>query len=170
MTNSFWRKPESIFTAVCLLLGLLGGVFIQSLVGQPKTLFGAPITAITPSAFPSILLVLLALLSAGHLFFSYKHHNESDPVEGIVGLKRGALFFGIMTLYALALVPLGFIISSAITLAALSWFVGNRVVWQIVLLTLTAPVMLYLAATRLLAVSLPEQNFIELAIARLLGA
>jgi putative tricarboxylic transport membrane protein len=40
---------------------------------------------------------------------------------------------------------------------------------QTAILSLTGPVLLYLAATRLLAVSLPELNVIELAYARMLG-
>jgi len=169
MNASFWKKPESVFTTVCLILSVLGCLFVHSLIGRPKVLFGESLTAITPSVFPSIVLALMAILCAGQLIFSFKNHQFDEAGEGIVGWRRGAVFFGIMTIYGLALVPLGFIISSGITIAALSWFVGNRVIWQIILVATTAPLLLYLAATRALAVSLPELNFIELAISRALG-
>jgi putative tricarboxylic transport membrane protein len=169
MTNSFWKKPESMFAVVCLILSVFGWLFVHSLIGRPKVLFGESLTAITPSAFPGMLLILMAILCAGHLVISFKGHSPDEDVEGIVGWRRGIVFFGIMTIYGLVLVPLGFIISSGLAIAVLSWFVGNRVVWQIILVAATAPVLLYLAATRLLAVSLPELNFIELAISRMLG-
>ena len=75
----------------------------------------------------------------------------------------------LLTCYALTMAPLGFVLSTALTMAAVSWLVGNRSVTQIVALSLAAPIALYLAATRLLAVSLPEQEFVEVLFARLLG-
>jgi len=167
MTRSFWRKPESIFAAVCLILSVLAALFVHALIGKPKVLFGESLTAITPSIFPSIVLTLLAILSAAHLVFDMRSHHAEEAAPGIVGWRRGAVFFGIMTIYALVLQPLGFLISSTFALAVLSWFVGNRIIWQIVLVATLAPFLLYLAATRLLAVSLPELDVIERAIAQL---
>jgi len=46
---------------------------------------------------------------------------------------------------------------------------GNRSPVQIALLSVLSPVLVYLAATRLLAVSLPELNANELLYSRLLG-
>jgi putative tricarboxylic transport membrane protein len=74
-----------------------------------------------------------------------------------------------MTFYALVMEPFGFLISSIMAMVLLSLQMGNRSVWQIALLSCLSPILLYLAATRLLAVSLPELNLIELAYARLLG-
>jgi putative tricarboxylic transport membrane protein len=74
-----------------------------------------------------------------------------------------------MTLYALTMQPVGFLISSVTAVVLLSLHMGNRSVVQIALLALLGPVLLYLASTRLLAVSLPELNLIELGYARLLG-
>ena len=166
MTNDFWKKSDTLFVCLFLILSVLGFVFVGSLIGAPKVLFGASLTAITPSIFPSIILGLLAVLCAAHLVLTAR---KPSSAEGIVGWRRGIIFFGIMTVYGLALVPVGFIISSGITLAVLSWFVGNRSIIQIILVSTIAPLALYLAATRLLAVSLPELNFIELAIARVLA-
>jgi putative tricarboxylic transport membrane protein len=74
-----------------------------------------------------------------------------------------------MILYALTMQPFGFLISSAVAIALMSWQLGSRSIVQTLILCFVAPVLLYLAATRLLAVSLPELNVIELAYARLLG-
>lgn len=87
---------------------------------------------------------------------------------GLQGWRRGAVFFGIMTLYGLTMAPLGFLISSAMATALLSVLIGNRRPWQIVILSLIGPMLLYLAATRLLAVSLPELNAIEMFYSRVI--
>ena len=169
MNSEFWKKSENAFVLVCLILSTLAFVFVNALIGKPKVLFGQSLTAITPSIFPSIVLALLAILCVFQLVLSLRKGPVSAAEIGIVGWKRGVVFFGIMTIYGLSLVPVGFVISSAVTLAVLSWFVGNRSIGQIILVSALAPLVLYLAATRLLAVSLPELNFIEIAISRLLG-
>lgn len=169
MTNSFWKKSENLFALGCLTLSVLAYLFLGSLIAQPKVLFGKSLTAITPSSFPSIVLGLLIFLCLVHLLLGARKQVTDDSEIGIAGWRRGGIFFGIMTVYGLLLVPLGFIISSTLAIAVLSWFTGNRSIVQIVLVALIAPVLLYLSATRLLAVSLPELNFIEIALSRLLG-
>ena len=121
----------------------------------------------TPTLFPSIVLTFMFLLCAVQLVLNFSAKTQGDGASGLAGWRRGAVFFGIMTVYALAMVPIGFIISSAITIAVLSLFIGNRNIVQIIAVALLGPVLLYLAATRLLAVSLPELNGIELAISRM---
>ncbi len=162
--------PEVIVLAILLALSLLGLIFIETLVASPKLLLGRSLSAIAPSLFPTIILALLALLCVVLLFLL----NRNDSHQSMGGLTRrewlrGGVFFGIMILYALTMQPFGFLISSAIASALSSWQLGNRSIIQTLSLCLVAPVLLYLAATRLLAVSLPALNVIELAYARLLG-
>ena len=167
MKKSFWKTPETLFALTCLVLGGLGFLFVGSLVAEPKVLFGRSLTAITPTLFPSIVLTLMFVLCAIQLLLNFRATAQVQGAPGLEGWRRGALFFGVMTIYALAMVPIGFIISSSITIAVLSLFIGNRNVLQIILVATLAPILLYLAATRLLAVSLPELNVIELAISRM---
>ena len=162
--------PESVLLTVLLVLSLLGLYFIDALVAAPKLLFGRSLSALAPSLFPSIILTLLAVLCAVILLLLNQqggHENERGLSHG--EWRRGIVFFGITTLYALTMQPFGFLISSATAVALLSWQMGNRSWVQTALLSLPGPVLLYLAAPRLLAVSLPELNVIELAYARLLG-
>lgn len=148
----------------------LSAIFVNSLVAPPKVLFGRSLTAITPSLFPLIILSALAILCGA--FFVWRHKNPGDFVGNRLSTGawvRGTMLFAIMTLYALLMEPVGFWISSALSLTLLSWLAGNRSIPQIAALSLISPVLLYLAATRLLAVSLPELNTIELFYARVLG-
>jgi putative tricarboxylic transport membrane protein len=162
------KTPENYFTLTCLVMSVLALLSIGWLVAAPKLLFGRSLTAITPSLFPQIVLGTLAVLSFALAWQINRNPPDEAIPSGIYGLSRGAAFFGVMTFYALTMTPFGFLISSAISMAALSVLSGNRTVWQIVLLCTLGPALLYLAATRLLAVSLPELNAIELFYARLL--
>ena len=170
MRFTLQATPQVVVLATLLALSLLGLVFINALVAAPKLLLGRSLSAIAPSLFPTIILGLLALLCTILLFIL----NLKDSHGGEGGLTqkewlRGSVFFGIMILYALTMQPFGFLISSAVAIALMSWQLGSRSIVQTLILCFVAPVLLYLAATRLLAVSLPELNVIELAYARLLG-
>ncbi len=165
----FWSTPETLFALTCLAVGALGYVFMGSLVAEPKVLFGRALTAITPSMFPSIVLALLFILCAILVALQFRSPPDLDGPRGIVGWRRGVVFFAILTVYALLMVPIGFITSSAIATAVLSLFIGNRSIVQVALLSIFGPFLLYLSATRVLAVSLPELNAIEVAISRMLG-
>lgn len=170
MRFTLQATPQVVVLATLLALSLLGLVFINVLVATPKLLLGRSLSAIAPSLFPTIILGLLALLCAIQLFLL--NLKDSHGSEGGLTRRewlRGSGFFGIMALYALTMQPFGFLISSAIAIALISWQLGNRSIVQTLILCFVAPVLLYLAATRLLAVSLPELNVIELAYARLLG-
>lgn len=168
-------KATKLTTELMIVLALfmsagLSVIFINNLVAPPKLLFGRSLTAIAPSLFPVMCLSTLAALSAAY-FIWRKRNADPEPEEALPegGLVRGAMLFSMMTFYALIMEPLGFWISSAISLALISWLAGNRSVIQVAILSLVGPVLLYLAATRLLAVSLPELNTIELFYAQVLG-
>jgi len=162
------RTPENYFTLTCAVLGLIAFFCIGWLVATPKVLFGRSLTAIPPSLFPQLVLGTLSILSFALAWRIHRSPPDESIPSGIYGVGRGAAFFGVMTFYALTMTPFGFFISSALSMAAMSVLTGNRTIWQIALLCLIAPPLLYLAATRLLAVSLPELNAIELFYARLL--
>lgn len=144
------------------LLGLLGLVFMSSLVAEPKVLFGRSLTAIPPSLFPTLVLVALAVLAC-LLVYSLRGSLLSEVSKTFEdgALGRVVMLFAVMLFYALAMAPIGFFLSSAVSLAAVAWLAGNRSLIQIIAVSLISPIALYLIATRGLAVSLPELSTIE---------
>lgn len=163
--------PEQAMLAALLLLGILSLVFMGSLINKPKLLFGGALNAISPSLFPTIIitamtgLCLLTIIVGGR----QTEQKTNAPASGLDRL-RGVAFFAIMTGYALSMQPLGFFLSSATAIALTSLLLGSRSALHITALSVAGPVLLYLAASRLLAVSLPERPAIELFYARLLGS
>ena len=160
---------EAWLTIGLALLGILGLAFMSQLVAAPKVLFGRSLTAIAPSLFPSLVMGAMAALAClllytlrGSLF-----SKESKTFEA-GALHRVVLLFVVMLFYALAMAPLGFFISSALSMAAISWIAGNRSILQICAVSIICPIGLYLVSTRGLAVSLPELSSIEFFYARLL--
>ncbi|NND42499.1 MAG: tripartite tricarboxylate transporter TctB family protein [Silicimonas sp.] len=149
------------------LLGILGFVFLSQLVAEPKVLFGRSLSAIPPSLFPSLVLGAMAILACA-LFYTlrgsfFAEHSKTFE-DG--ALPRVVMLFAVMLFYALTMAPLGFFISSALSLAAVGWLAGNRSIIQIIAVAIVPPVVLYLVTTRGLAVSLPELSSIEFFYAR----
>lgn len=162
--------PEVVLTAILLVSALLGLIFMGYLVAPPKLLMGRALTAIMPGLFPGLVFTSIVVFCAIFLFSLRGAPGQEPGVASTMGeWKRGIIFFGIMILYALIMEPIGFLMSSAIAIALLCFQMGNRSSVQIALLSVLSPALIYLAATRLLAVSLPEINTIELFYARLLG-
>ena len=159
-------SPETLTLIALLVASVLSLIFMQSLVAAPKALFGRSLSAIPPSLFPSIVLGLMAVMCAGALIL-IRTGTVAEPSRGMIRSEwlRAISMFGIMTLYALTMVPFGFLISTAIATTLLSLQMGTRSVIQISLVSVLG----YLAATQLLAVSLPELNVIELTYAKLLS-
>ncbi len=172
------HRNELLFSIVSGLAALAAIVALPNLVAKPKLLFGRSLSAIEPTLFPQIILVLIAVLSVLAAIFAAlalrrassngTHGSEADgPAIDITetdrnSLVRVALFFVMLVAYGLMLKPFGFLISSFIVITVVSLLLGNRNWFQIIPFALVSPVCLYLLATRVLLVSLPELNFIEL--------
>ena len=160
--------PERAVLLTLLVISILAVIFMDNIVAPPKVLLGRMLTAISPSLFPTIIISSLAALSALALLFTFVGDKEASNAERDTppldwnAMMRAALLFACMLFYAITMVPFGFLISSFLTLAMISVLAGNRSVLQIGLLSIAGPIILYLIATRILAVSLPELDFIEL--------
>ncbi|KUP94518.1 tripartite tricarboxylate transporter TctB family protein [Tritonibacter horizontis] len=165
-----FRSPETLTMLFLLVASVLSLVFLGALVAEPKALFGRALSAIPPSLFPAIVLTALTLLSALALFLNLRGiAPEEDAPMSVQQWARAAALFGIMLIYALILVEFGFLISTVIAVALISVLMGATSLPQIAVVSVSGPVLLYLAATRLLAVSLPELDLIEAIYANIPG-
>ncbi len=153
------------------LLGILGFLFMSQLVAAPKLLFGRSLTAIPPSLFPAIVLGAMAILAC-LLLYSRRGSllDEESRTFDEGALLRIVMLFAVMVFYALTMAPLGFFISSALSMAAVAWIAGNRSILQICAVSIISPIVLYVVSTRGLAVSLPELSSIEFLYARILDS
>lgn len=159
-------SAEGWLTGALLLLSVGCLAAMNLLVAKPKLLFGRSLNAIEPSLFPQIVLAMLAILSAAWLVMRHRAlivRPAGNAEPG--GLLLALQFFAVLIVYALTMVPFGFLISSALAMAALSVIAGNRSAVQVIAVSVLSPVALYLVATRALKVSLPELGPIEFAYA-----
>lgn len=167
------KRLDLAFAGFLLLVAGLFAIFIGKLVAPPKMLFGRSLTAIEPSLFPLITIVMMIGLCAIYIVLALRESAPRPAAESLTGentdwLRVGA-FFAILLFYALIFHDVGFLISTFVAMSLLSVLSGNRNVIQILALSTLSPLALYLLSTRVLKVSLPELSPIEFAIASVIG-
>ena len=172
--GSMEKRLEIAVAGILLFVAAAIVIFIDKLVAPPKMLLGRTLTAIEPSLFPLVDMALMIGLCALFLLFAWRKRAtwsaEADlPESETSNWGRVCILFAILIFYALVLKPFGFLISTIIVMVLLSLLAGNRNVPQILAMAILSPIALYLVATRLLLVSLPELSGIEFAYEAVLG-
>lgn len=148
---NFWSALG--FTAFSLFLL----ISIPYQIEKPRLLLGRSLTGLDPALFPRIAGVCMLLLSIAFLFQS-RNLKETNLFRGVAvsGYASVAITILVLVIYALLLEPIGFVASSALTVAALTILYGNRNIYLIALTSLGVPLGIYYLCTRLLLVFLPE--------------
>ena len=130
---------------------------IPGQIEKPLIIFGQSLNMLDPTLFPSIVALGFVVLGAWGFFRSFSI-NESN---GLAKLDREAcanvgITIVAMITYSALMVPLGFIPSSVILLAGLSYFYGIRSISLIIVISVGVPTGIYFIFTRGLKVFLPE--------------
>ena len=148
---------NTVLAAGCVLFSIFLFAVIPSEVERPPVLFGQKSNGLDPAFFPQLVAGCFLLVGLWYLRASF----SLNDVNGFRGLKRDnyisvgftALMF---VVYASILQPLGFVLSSALTVGVLSIFYGARHWLTILIVALGVPAAVYVIFRRVLTVALPE--------------
>lgn len=149
------------FNSYCALLFVaLGGfifLVIPTEIEKPMIIFGQSLNALDPKLFPSIVALAFMGLGAWGFIesFSMTERNELAELNREAAWNVGVTV-GALIAYALLMVPLGFVPSSTIMVAGLSFFYGVRNLPLIAAISLGIPVFIYVVFSKGLKVFLPE--------------
>lgn len=139
-----------VFSAVaCAAAWLL--VLLSTQVGQPVTLFGAAPEGLAPEAMPRAVLWSLLLIAA---FGALKSWRRSQTTASPPDLKVW-LTCGVSFLFAALLLPMGFVLASAVTVMSLAFFLGARSFLGLLIAAVAVPFSIYFVFTRVLFIALP---------------
>jgi hypothetical protein len=138
-------------------LGVFILLVIPEQIEKPLIIFGQSLNTLDPTLFPSIVAWGFILLGSWGVYGSF----SIDETNDLTRLDQEAWFnVGItvvaMLAYAGLMVPLGFIPSSIILIAALSSFYGIRSIGLLAVISIGVPTSIYFIFTRGLKVFLPE--------------
>ena len=159
------NRSDAWTAAINLVLAV--GLFIATpgQVETPPTILGMASGDMAPTVFPRVVTAIWALISLWNLVLSFRGARPSSiGKSGLSGaaLKALVVTLGTAVLYALLLVPLGFVLSSVLTIVGLSIYYGSRSPGRIALAAFVVPGVMYVVFTRLLLVSLPPFPFLGL--------
>ncbi len=148
---------NTVLALACVVFSVFLFAVIPSEVERPPVLFGQASGGLDPAFFPHVVATCFLLVGLWYLRASFKLND----VNGFRGLNRhNYLSVGFTALmfvvYAAILVPLGFIVASALVIVVLSLFYGARHWPAIVFVAVGVPGVVYLVFRRLLGVALPE--------------
>lgn len=145
--------------------GIAIGLFIISLlllfVAIPANIKDVTTFGVTPRFLPQVYSVLLALLSIW-LFFEGKHaknKKEKKYYEMTANqIKVAVLTIVIMALDIFIMQYLGFMITNAITIAALMWLYGERNIRKILIISIVSVIVINKFFEVVLKLYLPRLN------------
>ena len=163
--NPSWRERINFNTkaAVFLILfSILFYVLIPYQIAKPKLFMGRDLMDMKPTLFPRLTMLGLLGLSMWYFIHSFnlKEKNLFKELDR-KALTRIVVALIIFVAYALLLEPLGFVLSSALTVGALTLYLGNRNIFILFLVIVVIPLLIFFIFTRALHVSLPEIPFFE---------
>jgi putative tricarboxylic transport membrane protein len=152
---------NSYASLVFIALGAFIFLVIPTQIEKPLIIFGQSLNALDPTLFPSIVALGFIGLGVWSFFVSF----SIDQTNGFTNLDREAYVNVAITMaalfaYALLMVPMGFIPSSAVLVAGLSYFFGIRNIPLILAIGLGVPTATYFIFTKGLKVFLPEISWI----------
>jgi putative tricarboxylic transport membrane protein len=148
---------NTVLAVACVLFSVFLFAVIPSEVERPPVLFGQASAGLDPAFFPHVVATCFLLVGLWYLWASFKLND----LNGFRGLNRhNYASIGFTTLmfvvYAAILVPLGFILSSALVVTVLAVFYGARHWPAVVMVAIGIPSVVYIVFRRLLGVALPE--------------
>ena len=124
---------------------------------------GNPESTMDPDLFPTVTASGLLVISLWYLLRSVRQKEKSFDIQlDKRGLVNTGVTLGVFLAYSLLMEPFGFMESSALMLAILTIFFGNRNIFIIVGVSLLIPGAIYYLFTRLLFVYLPESYLMSI--------
>jgi len=155
-----WKDRINFNTVVAIILivfSVTAFILIPYQIEKPKLFMGRSLSNLTPSLFPRLSIIALFILSVFYLFYSTQLIEKNLFKElGANGLIRVLVTIVVFLGYALIFEPLGFVLASALMVAFLTIYYGNRNILVGLIVVIGAPLAIYFIFTHALQVSLPE--------------
>ena len=155
-----WKEKINFNTVVAIILivfSITAFILIPYQIEKPKLFMGRSLSTLTPSLFPRLSIIALFILSVFYFFQStqFREKNLFKELDARSS-TRVVVTIVVFVAYALLFEPLGFVLSSALVVAVLTIYYGNRNILITLAVVIGAPLAIYFILTHTLQVSLPE--------------
>lgn len=148
---------NTVLAAACVLFSIFLFVVIPSEIERPPVLFGQSSPGLDPAFFPHLVATCFMLVGLWYLATSFRL-NDTNDFRGLTRDNYISVGFTVamFIVYAQILLPLGFVVSSALVVGVLSVFYGARNWPVVVLVAIGVPGIVYIVFRRVLTVALPQ--------------
>jgi putative tricarboxylic transport membrane protein len=148
---------NTILASACVAFSIFLFLVIPSEVERPPVLLGQSQRGLDPALFPQLVATCFLGIGLWYLWVSFRL-NDENRFRGLTRQNYASTGFTtvMFVVYAAILQPLGFVLSSALVVAVLSFFYGARNWLSIAGVAIGVPAIVYVVFRRLLSVSLPE--------------
>jgi len=156
-----------LFELICnvLLFVFLGYTYFTHVLEAkvPKSYLKNP-NVLHPSVWPKLIIILLLICIAINIIRIIRK-NKGNPeftfsafCKNSLEFLKSKMFFGMIILVVAALVlePLGFVVTAALLMFAYGMLLGEKKWWRLAILSCVLAVVLHIAFSGLLGVSLPR--------------
>ena len=156
-----------MFELICnvLLFVFLGYTYFTHVLEAkvPKSYLKNP-NVLHPSVWPKLIIILLLICIAINIIRIIRK-NKGNPeftfsafCKNSLEFLKSKMFFGMIILVVAALVlePLGFVVTAALLMFAYGMLLGEKKWWRLAILSCVLAVVLHIAFSGLLGVSLPR--------------
>ena len=149
---NFNRVASILFVALSIALFAI----IPHQIDKPLIVLGDAGSTLSPELFPRIVASAFLLLGIWY-FFRSRSLAERNGFRDLDGeaLSNVLITLVAMAVYVVLMVNVGFVLASAILIASLSTFFGNRNLYLTALVSIVIPIVIFFLFTRLLLTSLP---------------
>ena len=158
---NFYQKSEIAVSILIITLGASFAIFMPNMIAKGGMVQAQDFIRLSPIFFPRISFGVLSILGIVYLIQILKAPNQQQP-EGTLPkdiVQNVLIIFVFVTIYTFLLPYLGYGIASVIMIFSLSYRLGNRIWWQLVLLSFFIPLSIRIIFERVLFIYLPRSHY-----------
>ena len=155
LQTGYWNTDRKIGLGLLVFSALIYFVVIPREIDASTS----GLRGLNPAFMPKLLTILLAGFSGLLIFTGKPAESEEDSAPG--SRKNVWLTLAFLVFYAYAIEPLGYLLSTGVTLAGFLCFFGTRKVWVIGAVSLTVPFALYWFFGKIMLVMLPAGTLFQ---------
>jgi hypothetical protein len=154
-------RLDVIVTALICLAAALLSIIMPQLVVSGGIAIGRSYATMSPSLIPRIIFGVLAAFAAVATIAAVKRFRQStteNPGDELDRFSRAAIVAVIILFYALSVTWLGYILSTMIAAAVISYFLGLRNPLAYIPAVVIVPIVIRFIFERMLFISLPRSR------------
>ena len=147
---------NTVFGLLFIVLSIVLFLIIPDQIEKPLIVIFANENELEPKLFPQLIAAGFGGLGAWLFFrsFSIREHNQVRDLNR-EAVTNVAVTLLAMFVYGPVMMQIGFVVSSALVIAFMSTFFGNRNFAQTAIVSIAVPVTIYFVFTKFLATYLP---------------